>query len=272
MKMTKINVFSILLIGVLFIVSCGENVDPTKANVKVEIKAVSQVGAINTGARVANSGIEFTEVLVGITEIEFESMESDDSSDDFSDDDNNSGSGSSDDDSNDEIDEEDEIEYEGQFVVDLLKGTSNPDFGIADVLPGVYEEVEIEISPILDDGNSIFIAFTYQPAEGEPVDVEFTSTGEFEIEIENDNGINLEGNSLNQLLILMDLDMLIFDLDVSMLEPDEDGVIRINDSSNSDIKVKIQDKIAEAFDAGEDNDDDDEIDDHDSNSDNSQDD
>ena len=274
MKMMKINVYPHLLIVILFLISCGENVDPTKADVQVEMKAVTQLSAINTGARVANSGIEFTEVLVGVTEIEFESMESDDSNDDSNDDDDNSGSGSGDDDDrNDEMDDDEEIEYEGQFVVDLLKGTSNPDFGVVDVFPGVYEEVEIEISPILDDGISVFIAFTYQPAEGEPVDVEFSSTGKFEIEIENDNGINLDGNSLNQLLILMDLDMLISDLDVSMLEPDEeDGVIRINDSSNSDIKVKIENKIDDSFDAGEDNDDDDEFDDHDSNSDDSNDD
>ena len=267
-RSVNLYVLSILLSVIIVLGSCGESVDPTKTNVKIEMKAVSKLNSLNAGARVANSSIEFTEALVGVTEIELELKENDESNDDSNDDnDHNFSSDGKDDDS------EDEIEFEGQFTVDLLKGTSDPDFGIADVIPGEYEEIEIEINPILDDGNSIFIAFTYQPDEGESIDVEFTSTGEFEIEIENDNGIILDGNSLNQLLILMDLDMLISGLDISNLEPDQDGIVRISDTSNSDINVKIQNKIDDSFEAGEDSDDDDEFDDHDdSNSDSSKDD
>ena len=89
------------------------------------------------------SGLVFSEILIGVTELEFETLEEDqrEEEDDAYDGDHRDG----------EMENE-EIEFEGEFVVDLIHGTSTPDFGIADILPGLYEEMEIEIGPVLEGG------------------------------------------------------------------------------------------------------------------------
>lgn len=243
---------SILLGIVLLFTSCGENVDPTKADLNLQMKAVTQLNTLNTSARVADVGIEFTEILVGVTEIELEGMDDSNEDGDHDDDDHNDG----------DHDNDNEIEFEGQFIVDLLNGTSDPDFGISDVIPGNYKELEIKISPILDDGNSISIKFNLAQEGTEPVKVELTTSKEFELEIEKEGGMQMDGNALNQLLVLFDLDKLFSEIDLSMVPADEDGIVRINENSNSDILSAIWSKIHHAFDAGEDNDNDDEIDDH----------
>lgn len=277
MKKTKMNALLIkfpiiaFLCLILFVTSCGESVDPMKADLKLEMKATTSLSTINADARIAETGIEFTKVLIGVTEIEFESL-GDSDSEDYDDNDDNSGKGSddntddSDGDNND--DDEDEIEYEGNFIVDLLNGTSDPDFGIANVIPGTYKEIEVKISPILDDGNSIIIAFTYQTEDmTEPVKLEFTSNKELKFEIEHHSGIQLDGNTLNQVLILFDLDKFFAGIELTQVNVDDDGIIRINSVSNTHIYSFIWENLDSAFEAGEDDDDDDEFDDHHSNDD-----
>jgi len=257
----RITIISLFVVVTLFLGSCGENVDPTKADVKLEMKAVTQSNTINTNARIAESGVEFTDFLIGVTEIEFEGMESNDSNDNdhSGDDDDNSNHNSNDDNGNHD---ENEIEFQGQFVVDLLAGTSDPDFGVADVIPGVYKEIKVKISPIMDDGNSVFVRFNYTPdGTSDPVTVEFSSTGELEFELENHSGINLDGNSLNQVLILFDIDQLLTNVDLSGLDKDEDGVIRINSSSNATLYASILSNFHHSCKAGDDDNHDGEFDD-----------
>jgi len=266
----KNTIITAIVVLVLLMGGCGESVDPTMADVKLEMKAHTHLSSINTNARVMNSGIEFTEVLIGVTEIEFESMgdnHSDDSNDESDDIDDESNADNSDDHSDDnnkddgDVDHDDEIEFEGQFVVDLLNGTSDPDFGIADVIPGVYKELEIKISPILEDGNSIFVAFTYQPEGSEPVNVELSTNKEIEFEIENHSGIQLDGNSLNQILVLFDLNQLLTGVDFNQASMDVDGIIRINSDSNADIAALIWANLDNVLEVGEDEDGDHDIDD-----------
>lgn len=261
---------AIVISMVIFFMSCGETVDPMKADINLQMKATSQLSTIKSNARVAESGIEFTEVIIGVTEIELEAEEenhsSDDdnsghSNDDYSDDDNDS---DGDDDSDDS--DEYEIEYEGQFIVDLLSGTSDPNFGIADVIPGNYSELEVKIRPILDDGNSIRIKLNYTKEGMDPVMVELSTSKEFKLEIENKDGIQLDENALNQVLVLLYLDRLLLGIDLDMVESDSDGIVRISDTSNSEILLKIWSNIHHAFDAGEDDDNDNEIDDSDDDS------
>lgn len=254
--------FSIFIGMALLLVSCGESVDLTKANIGIDMKATTQLSTINTNARVAETGIEFTEVLMGVTAIEFESKEGDhddanyESNDDSDDEDSDNGI----EDKNGNHDEH-EIEFEGQFIVDLLKGTSDPDFGISEVIPGTYKEVKVTISPIMDDGNSISIKLNYTKEGMDPVKVEISTRKELKLEIENNSGIQLDGNSLNQVLVLVDLDQLLSGFDLDLLETDSDGVIRINENMNSTVLSQIWSKVNHAFKAGEDHDHDDEIDD-----------
>jgi len=257
-----------IVIMALMLGSCGEDVDPTKADVRLEMKATTQLNTINTSARVAESGVEFTDFLIGVTEIEFEGLEGSNSDDDHSgnddsgnDSNDDSGHGSDDDDGHHE--DEYEIEFEGQFIVNLLTGTSDPDFGIADVIPGVYKEIKLKMRPILDDGNSVFVRFNYTPDGQDQVTVEFSTNKEIEFELEKHSGIQLDGNSLNQVLILFDLDKLLANVDLSILDKDEDGVIRINGSSNSSVTAAILSNFHQSCEAGEDDDHDDKFDDDD---------
>ena len=269
MKQNSKHTMGIILAGLMLLLgSCGESVDPALSDIKLEMKATTQLSTINTNARVANTGIEFTEVLIGVTEIEFESLEEsqddggNDSFNDVWDDDGwNDDSDNHNDDSDNHDSDEYEIEFEGQFIVDLLKGTSNPDFGIADIAPGIYKELEVRVSPIMDDGNSIVVKFNYQPEGMDPVSVEYSTNKEIKFEIENSSGIKLDGNALTQILILFDLDRLFAGIDLSIAVTDTDGIIRINSTSNMNLAALLWQNLDHAFEAGEDQDGDHDIDD-----------
>ena len=256
-----------LLVAITFILlivtSCGDNVDPAKGDINIQMKAVTELAAINANARTAEMDIEFTEVILGVTEIELEGWSDHDN--DYSGSNHDDSDDDSDDDGDDNSDYHDdfEIEFEGRFVVDLLNGTSDPDFGISSVFPGEYKELEIKVSPILDDGNSISIKFNIKQEGSDPLLVELSTAKAFELEIEHDGGIQVDVSSINQILVLFDLDKILANLDLSSLDPDEDGVVRINENSNSAALLSIWQSFHYAFDACEDNDDDDEFDDHD---------
>jgi hypothetical protein len=258
----------LLAVGML-IGSCNDSGDPSLANVKVEMRAVSNLGQLNANGRVMAATVDFQEALVGVTAIEFEGFESgddhnqdnlnDDNKDDHSNeggDDRIAGSSSGDDHADDEggSDDEDEIEFKGEFIVDLINGTSTPDFGIADVVPGVYKEIKIKISPILENGNSILISFEYQPESGDPFTVEYSNQSSYLLKFENYHGIQLEEGQLNQILVLLNLDKLFAGINFSIADVDEDGVVRINATSNPEIAGTIESQIRIAFDAGEDKD------------------
>lgn len=234
---TKIR-FLLVAIAGLMVTGCSD--DPALNGVKMQMKAVSSQSAINgrVNGRISTTGLTFTEVKVGVSELEFETdLEN------------------SDEDISGESDSE-EVEFEGPYTVDLIHGTSDPDFGLADVTGGMYDEIEIELAPVMADGNSIFISFTY---DGKTY--EFSTTEEIEIEIEDLGGYTIDGNALINMLVLINLDSLFAGVDLSMAVADEDGVIRINDSSNSEIAHTIIAQLEESCEAGEDKDDDDSIDD-----------
>ena len=61
-------------------------------------------------------------------------------------------------------------------------------------------------------------------------------------------------------MVLLDLDVLLSSVDLSTAEADDDGVIRVNDSSNSKLALQILSRLEDSCEAGEDADDDDDID------------
>jgi hypothetical protein len=245
----KMKVLLMLILGSLWLAGCSD--DPATEGVNLQMKAVTNLSTIDNG-RTNTTGLEFNQVLLGVRELEFETQEEDDQED--SDDD-------SDGDDDDGEDDNEDIEFKGSYVVDLINGTSTPDFGLATLQPGVYEEIEIELGPVLPDNNSVFIAFTYTPDGGTPVQVELSTKKELEFEIEhNKSGYQLDANTLTNILVLLDLDVLFSSVDLSTAEADDDGVIRINDTSNSKLVLQILSRFEDACEAGEDADDDDDID------------
>lgn len=241
-KILKMIVLTLVISIGLILESC--TTDPGLANVNLDMKATTALSTINTAGRVANTGLVFTEVLIGVTELEFETLEENEAEDGDGEDDN------------------EEIEFEGEFVVDLITGISTPDFGEATIVPGLYEEMEMELEPILEGGFSIFVAFDYTPdGAAEAVRFEYSNDQELEFEIENEAGFQLDDTSLNQMLILIDLDTMFAGLDLNSATADIDGVVRINGTSNTDLAELITKNLDSIMEGGEDDDEDGEFDD-----------
>lgn len=247
----KTTVFAFLIALCMILSGCTESDAPAAARVQLEMKASTSVSKISSSGRSMASGLVFREILVGVTELEFETLEEDqqEEEDDAHDGEDHDG----------EIENE-EIEFEGEFAVDLIHGTSTPDFGIAEILPGLYEEMEIEIGPVLEGGKSVFIAFEIPRQDADTLKFEYSYSGELEIEIEREAGFHLDGGSLNQMLVLFNLDLLFGNIDFSQAVADADGIIRIHSTSNADLASLIAANFHAVFEAGEDHDGDDHID------------
>ncbi len=254
-KTTAVTFFTVAAMVFLMILgtvlqSCSDSDDPSATRVDLEMKATTSLSTLKSG-RTKNSGLEFQEVLIGVTELEFETLEEDDAEE----------NGEYDDEDGDGEDDNEEVEFEGRFVVDLINGTSTPDFGVSTVVPGVYEEIEIEMEPILEGGNTMFIAFEFTPEGADPVNVEYSNKYDLEFEIERDAGFTLDDGALNRILIIFDLDALFDGVDLNTASADTDGVVRINENSNADLADIIENNLDDVLEAGEDDDDDGDIDD-----------
>jgi hypothetical protein len=234
----------------LILQSCNKNNDPGLSNVKMGMKATTVLSTINPGGRVAATGLVFTEVLLGVTEIEFETLEENKAED----------NGDFEDKDGDGEDDNEDVEYEGNYIVDLIAGTSTPDFGVADIAPGLYEEIEIEMAPILDGGITMFVAFDHTPDGGSTISYEYSTNMKMELEIENENGFLLDEGALNNLLVVIDLDALFNSVDLNSATADSDGVVRINENSNTALAAQIANNFNNAIEGGEDEDDDGELD------------
>jgi hypothetical protein len=138
------------------------------------------------------------------------------------------------------------IVLKGGFVVDLLRGTSTPDFGVADVFPGTYKSIRLKLAPILPGGKSILISKTLMSeALGEEKVVEFSLEGELQIMIESTNGFTLEGGDFKQFLVLLDLNALFQWVDLVQAVPDEHGIIAINEKSNAAMAAEIKTRLSQ---------------------------
>lgn len=242
----------VFFIGLVVIMqSCNSN-DPALSNINLEMKATTANSTINPSGRVMNTGLVFTDVVIGVTEIEFESFEENEAED----------SGEFEDADDDGEADDEEVEYEGNFVVDLIAGTSTPDFGVADLAPGIYEEMEIELKPILDGGITMFVAFDYTPAGGlEAYRYEYSTSAEMEYELEPEGGFLLDEGALNKMLVLIDLDAMFANVDLDNVDVDSDGIVRINNTSNVSQAAQVAMNLESVMEGGEDEDGDGELDD-----------
>lgn len=237
--------------SMLFSCNSEEDVAPAVTQVDVKMQAASSAATLeSSGGRLANVGYTFHEVLIGVTEMKFETLEEDLEEE------------NEDEEGIEDEEKDEDIEYEGNFVVDLIAGTSTPEFGLADILSGVYEEMEIEMEPILEGGHTVYVAFEYAAdIASTPIQVEYSYDDDLEFEVESKNGFELEASNLNQILIVLDLDVLFAGVDLSTAAADEDGVIRINFSSNDHLAEIIEANFETILEAGEDDDDDGDFDD-----------
>jgi hypothetical protein len=200
------------------VISCEKSVETGIAlSFKAETSALKSLD---------NSGtFTFSVALLGVHEIELE-MESEEEYEDQ------------------EVETEMEYEFEGQFEVDLLTGTSNPEIGLAEVIPGTYNELEAEISPFLDGGTkSVILKGTYTDTNQETTEFEFSSSSEIEFEVESDAGFYLDEGTILDLVVTFDLAMFFDGVDFSEAERNEQDVVIMNDDTNVDLTNIVKSNI-----------------------------
>lgn len=236
----KIQFLALFMLAMSVFSAC-DDAGTQSDGVAFKMKATTSGSVINPAGRSMETTYTFQEALIGVRKVEFENDVDDDSGND----------------------DEFEIEFKGRYVVDLIAGTSDPEFGVSNIDPGLYNEIEIELGQFLEGGNSMFIAFQYQPTGGEPVQVEFSTKALLEFEIDDDEGFVMQPDALSNILVMINLDKLLSTVDLSQAVVDEDGVIRINDTSNAALAQQILGKVEDSCKAGRDDDDDDHWDDKD---------
>lgn len=246
----KATFFALVMTVMIAMMSCNDE-GASMSGLQVNMKATTTTSKINKAGRIQASGYSFEQALIGVSEFEFETNEEDDSEDD------NSGSSSDD----DGEDDSEEVEFKGSYVVDLIKGTSNPELANGALKPGIYEEFEVELGRTLENGNTMFIVFKYKPNTGDSVKVEISSKAILEFEFEDDNGFEIKDETLTNFLVLINLDELLNGLDLSAATKSDDGVVRINDTTNSSLLNVIKNNFDDSCEGGKDDDNDDDIDD-----------
>ncbi len=258
--------FASLSILFLSIAGCDSN-DPSLNKLKVEMVAqTSSASGSFSGGRISTQAdtVIFDSFLLGVTEITLKSKgEHGDGKcmNDNDDEENHEG----DEDSDNEDDDQDgnnKWKVEGEYVVDLIEGTSTPDI-TADLPaePGTYHKMEIELSPILEDGNSLFVEASVVIGE-DTLKVEYATKRKFEIHLKNKNGIEISP-SLDKVLVAFSVDKLFAGVDWSKAKIGEDGIIHIQDPGNAVIAYKIKYNFYAMMKWGHDKNHDHRLDDHD---------
>ena len=213
------------------------NDDPLPAGIVLEMKAVTAQNTVN--GRQSAGGLEFTKIMVGLTKLEFETEEENEEED-----------------KRGEEDFQEEVEFKGPFKVDLISGTSAPEFGQALTDPGIYDEIEFKFGPVLDGGKTIDIAFSF---EGEQYEIS-SKAEKLEFELEQTEGLKIDENILTTILVLIDMDVLFENVNLTGAVADSDGIIRINEGSNAIILEALLASFEDSCDGGKDDDKDDRID------------
>ena len=230
------TIHSLLFLTTLFVLTAC-NDDTLPAGIVLEMKAVTTQSAVN--GRQSASGLEFTKIMVGLTKLEFETEEENEEED-----------------KRGEEDFQEEVEFKGPFKVDLISGTSAPEFGQALTDPGIYDEIEFKFGPVLEGGKTIDIAFSF---EGKQYEIS-SKAEKLEFELEQTEGLKIDENILTTILVLIDMDVLFENVNLAGAVADSDGVIRINEASNAIILEALLASFEDSCDGGKDDDKDDRID------------
>ncbi len=230
---------------------------------KLKIEMVPETSASSrmmSGGRIAceSDTVIFKSFLLGVTEVSLKNKEhghgrckNDNDDDQNHEGDDNSGENS-----------ENKWKVEGEFVVDVLAGTSTPDMS-ADLPPDslTFHKMEIEFGPVLPDSNSVFIEATVIH-DDDTLEVEFATSREFEIHLKRKRGIEISP-SLDKLLVAFSIDKLFSGVDWSKAKEGDDGVIHLSDPANAYLGYKVKYNFYRLMRWGRDKNHDHHMDDHD---------
>jgi hypothetical protein len=162
-----------------------------------------------------------------------------------------------------EVEGVDEYDFYGPYFIDLIAGTSDPKLPLAEIEPGIYTKLEAEMAYFEEIGYSIYLHGTYTINGGEdlPVEFEYSYMQSEDFKVENSNGFEITAEMINNVWVMIDLSILIYGVNLSLAEVDQDNVIRLNKESNNDLADIIESNLEAASKLGLDEDDDGEIDD-----------
>ncbi|MEP2772889.1 MAG: DUF4382 domain-containing protein [Fulvivirga sp.] len=194
----------------LMAVSCSDDDNSVndQGQVAFTMKGSNSDAGANSG-RVMND-LQITSATAAITEVELES-----------------------DNENDSTESENEAEFEGQFMVDLLAGTSDPAFGTSEVTAQTYNELSIEFGTFLENNASLIIEGIYTNDNGEEVPFKYTLDKDLEIEIESNNSFIVSAGSLKEITAEIDFATLFSDIDFDLADTNADGIVIVNASLNT---------------------------------------
>ncbi len=199
----KQTIFLVATMLIFTTSSCKKDDDNAYAKFSVKQKT-----SINSGT------FTFSKALIGISEIDFEIETGSDDHD---------------------------FKYEGAYQFDILTGTSSPAISSVKMTPGTYHELEINIANVLTSGKSIEISGTYD--NGTAYQFEFSSTLNEDYDIENTTGINVNTGGAVDFVLSLDIEALFNGVDFTTADIDNDNIIRINSSSNSNIASIIENNL-----------------------------
>jgi hypothetical protein len=219
------SIFKITAAGLLLMIaaSCSKNNSDT--GIALSFKGVTTLSSTAKSASVV-SPYSFTEALMGIKEIEIKRKEEH---------------------LHDTLTPRDTLkhnfDFKGKYLIDLLTGTSTPDFGLANFVPGTYNKFESETARLIDGGKSISVKGTYTDAALKAYNFSFSTRGEFEFEFESDSGFVLTEGSVLEMLININLPLMFTNVDFTKGTADVNNVYVINETSNIELYKKIKHNI-----------------------------
>ncbi len=214
-KILNLCLLALLGIGVM---SCSDD-DNEVTGTKNATLVLKSSG---TGLKSSES-INFTEATIHVEEVEFESLEVND--EDF------------------------EVDFEGPFEIDLLTGKSQPTIPSAFLLPGKYEEVELELDD--DVSPNILVEGTAVIDESTSVDFIFYSNEDIEFEAEaEESGQNylfevVEGEDIN-IVMEFQLNEWFNGVDFSSGAVGNDNVVNISKQENVELYNQIINNIKQS--------------------------
>jgi len=218
---TTIKLLSILLV-LTALSSCKKDKNQTaEANFTIKEK--------NTAAKSLNKAyspisFNFTKAVVGVKKVKFEREVNGDDQD---------------------------YKYNGNYSFDILSGTSTPPLPTVEIEPGVYHKLKVKFDNVLPTGNTLEINGT-ATIGGVNFRFEFISKDDSEYEVENPNGLPVNPDDAVTFVLQIDLASLFSGVDFTTATVDADGVIRINENSNSNLQDLIEENFDDIMDFDED--------------------
>jgi hypothetical protein len=217
MKSKVINLSLLVLLGV-GIVSCSDDDNDVSGPKNATLVLKSSATTLKT-----SESISFTEATIKVEEVEFESLEIND--DDF------------------------EVDFEGPFAIDLLTGKSQPTIPSSFLLPGKYEEVELELDD--DISPNIMIAGAVAVDAETAINFVFSSSEDIEFEAEAEEAGQaylfevLEGEDIN-IVMEFQLNEWFNGVDLASGTVGDDNILTISKQENVTLYNQIINNIKQS--------------------------